>query len=129
MIEPVRINAGVAFWNEHAETLARAEQEFGVPAEIIVGIMGVETVYGRNTGRFRVLDVLTTLAFAYPETPNRDARMAFFRNELENALLLARKNSSIRSPCSAPSRARSACRNSCPAACSPMASITTTTAR
>ncbi|MES2901102.1 MAG: lytic murein transglycosylase B [Pseudomonadota bacterium] len=90
MIEPVRVNAGVKFWNEHAATLARAEAEFGVPAEIIVGIIGIETVYGRNTGRFRVLDVLATLAFAYPETPNKEARMRFFRGELENALLLAR---------------------------------------
>jgi membrane-bound lytic murein transglycosylase B len=87
----VRLNGGVKFWNEHADTLARAEAEFGVPAEIIVGILGVETVYGRNTGRFRVLDVLTTLAFAYPETPNRQSRMAFFRQELENTLLLARQ--------------------------------------
>ncbi|NML62057.1 lytic murein transglycosylase B [Massilia sp. RP-1-19] len=90
-IEPVRLNGGVTFWNENAAALARAEARFGVPAEIIVGIIGVETVYGRNTGRFRVLDTLTTLAFAYPETPNRDARMAFFRSELENTLLLARK--------------------------------------
>ncbi len=92
MLEPVRINAGVKFWIEHADLLARAEQEFGVPADIIVGIIGIETVYGRNTGRFRVLDVLTTLAFAYPEAPNQAARMAFFRGELENALVLARKN-------------------------------------
>ena len=91
-IEPVRINAGVAFWNQYADALARAEAEYGVPAEIIVGIIGVETVYGRNTGRFRVLDVLTTLAFAYPDAPNRDARQAFFRGELENTLLLARKS-------------------------------------
>ncbi|MES2018384.1 MAG: lytic murein transglycosylase B [Pseudomonadota bacterium] len=91
-IEPVRIGAGVKFWIEHADLLARAEQEFGVPAEVIVGIIGIETVYGRNTGRFRVLDVLTTLAFAYPESPNQAARMAFFRGELENALVLARKN-------------------------------------
>ena len=90
-IEPVRIEAGVAFWNENAAALARAEAEFGVPAEIIVGIIGVETVYGRNTGRFRVMDVLTTLAFAYPDTPNREARQVFFRSELENTLLLARK--------------------------------------
>ena len=92
MIEPVRINAGVAFWNTHAETLARAERDYGVPAEIMVGIIGIETVYGRNTGRFRVLDVLTTLAFAYPEAPNQATRMAFFRGELENTLVLARKN-------------------------------------
>lgn len=91
-IEPIRVGAGVKFWNENVAVLARAEAEYGVPAEIIVGIIGVETVYGRNTGRFRVVDVLTTLAFAYPETPNRVARMAFFRNELENVLLLARKN-------------------------------------
>jgi membrane-bound lytic murein transglycosylase B len=91
-IEPVRIDAGVSFWNENAAALARAEATYGVPAEIIVGIIGVETVYGRNTGRFRVMDVLTTLAFAYPETPNRDTRMSFFRGELENTLLLARKS-------------------------------------
>jgi membrane-bound lytic murein transglycosylase B len=90
-IEPVRVDGGVKFWDENADTLARAEAQFGVPAEIIVGIIGVETVYGRNTGRFRVLDTLATLAFAYPETPNRVARMAFFRSELENTLLLARK--------------------------------------
>ena len=91
-IEPVRINAGVKFWNDNAEALARAEREYGVPADIIVGIIGVETVYGRNTGRFRVLDALTTLAFSYPESPNRAARMAFFKGELENALLFARKD-------------------------------------
>ena len=90
-IEPVRINGGVRFWNENADALARAEARFGVPADIIVGIIGVETVYGRNTGRFRVLDTLATLAFAYPEAPNRVARMAFFRGELENTLLLARQ--------------------------------------
>ncbi|MET3132186.1 membrane-bound lytic murein transglycosylase B [Oxalobacteraceae bacterium GrIS 1.11] len=91
-IEPVRVGAGVQFWNDNAATLARAESLYGVPAEIIVGIIGVETVYGRNTGRFRVLDALTTLAFSYPNTPTRAARMAFFRDELESALLLARQN-------------------------------------
>ncbi|HEV7815179.1 MAG TPA: lytic murein transglycosylase B [Janthinobacterium sp.] len=91
-IEPVRIDGGVKFWNENAAALDRAENEYGIPAEIIVGIIGVETVYGRNTGRFRVLDALTTLAFSYPEAPARAARMAFFRNELENALLFARQN-------------------------------------
>lgn len=90
-IEPIRIRAGVRFWDEHADMLARAEQEFGVPSEIIVGLLGIETLYGRDTGRFRVLDALTTLAFAYPETPNRAERMAFFRSELENALLFARE--------------------------------------
>ena len=91
-VEPVRINAGAAFWNQNAEALARAEATYGVPAEIIVGIIGVETVYGRNTGNFRVMDAVTTLAFAYPNTPNRDARMAYFRGELENTLLFARES-------------------------------------
>lgn len=90
-VEPVRINAGVDFWNTYGVALARAEAQYGVPMEIIVGIIGVETVYGRNTGNFRVMDVLTTLAFDYPNTPNRDARMAFFRGELENTLLWARE--------------------------------------
>ena len=92
-IEPVRVAAGLAFWNEHAEALARAEKEYGVPADIIVGILGIETLYGQNTGGFRVIDVLTTLAFDYPDTPNRSARMDYFRDELENALLFARESS------------------------------------
>ncbi|MCG2585573.1 lytic murein transglycosylase B [Massilia sp. TS11] len=92
MVSPSRIAAGVSFWNTHAATLARAEAEFGVPAEIIVGILGVETLYGQNTGRFRVMDALTTLAFAYPEAPNRAARMDFFRAELESTLLFARQH-------------------------------------
>lgn len=91
-VEPVRINAGVAFWETHADALARAEERYGVPADIIVGIIGVETVYGRNTGSFRVLDALTTLAFDYPQTPNRMSRMEFFRGELENTLLYARES-------------------------------------
>lgn len=90
-VEPKRINAGVAFWDAYADELARAEETYGVPAEIIVGIIGVETIYGRNTGNFRVLDALTTLAFDYPDTPNRTTRMAFFRGELENTLLYARE--------------------------------------
>jgi membrane-bound lytic murein transglycosylase B len=90
-IEPIRVNAGVRFWNENAAALARAEAAYGVPAEIIVGIIGVETIYGRDTGRFRVVDTLATLAFAYPETPNQASRKAFFRSELANTLLLARE--------------------------------------
>ena len=91
-VEPIRINAGVAFWDRNAAALTRAEAQYGVPAEIIVGIIGVETVYGRNTGNFRVMDAITTLAFAYPDTPNREARMAYFRKELENTLLFARES-------------------------------------
>ncbi len=91
-IDPVRIRAGVAFWDNFEQDLDKAEKEFGVPAEIIVGIIGVESIYGRHVGSFRVLDVLTTLAFDYPDLPKRDARMAFFRSELEQALLFARES-------------------------------------
>ncbi len=91
-VEPVRIDAGVAFWNDYADALRRAEDKYGVPADIIVGILGVETVYGRNKGNFRVMDAVTTLAFAYPDTPTRDARMAYFRGELANTLLFARES-------------------------------------
>jgi len=80
-----RIDQGVAFWNEQAPILAAAEKKSGVPAEIIVAIIGVETAYGRNTGSYRVLDALATLAFHYPK------RAPFFRSELENFLLLTRE--------------------------------------
>jgi membrane-bound lytic murein transglycosylase B len=86
-IDPVRIAAGVRFWQENRQTLARAEQEFGVPAEIIVGILGVETIYGRTMGDFRVLDALATLAFDFPENHPRAAERArYFRGELEQFL-------------------------------------------
>ena len=91
-VDPVRINGGVQFWQDNADALAHAESQFGVPAEIIVAIIGVETVYGRNTGNFRVMDAITTLAFDYPDTPTRAARMEFFRGELENTLLFARES-------------------------------------
>ena len=91
-IEPRRLNAGTKFWNRYTVELERAQQEFGVPAEIIVGVLGVETMYGQAAGKFRVVDSLTTLAFAYPETPNREPRMAYFRNELKQALLYARES-------------------------------------
>ncbi len=91
-VEARRIKAGVAFWDRYEAALQRAEAEFGVPAEIIVGIIGVETIYGQTTGKFRVPDVLVTLAFAYPATQNREARMAYFREELTQTLLYARDN-------------------------------------
>ncbi|WP_035372825.1 lytic murein transglycosylase B [Pseudoduganella violaceinigra] len=90
-IEPKRIRAGIDFWNANRDALARAEALYGVPAEIIVGIIGVETLYGRDMGKFRVLDVLATLAFSYPPTPNREVRMAFFRSELEAAIVSSRQ--------------------------------------
>ncbi len=86
-IDPVRIQAGVKFWRDNAASLEKAEAEFGVPAEIIVGIIGIETIYGRDMGSFRVMDALTTLAFDFPKTEKRD-RSAFFRDELEQFLSL-----------------------------------------
>jgi membrane-bound lytic murein transglycosylase B len=86
-IDPVRIQAGVKFWRDNAATLERAEAEYGVPAEIIVGIIGVETIYGRDMGHYRVMDALATLAFDFPKTEKRD-RSAFFRDELEQFLSL-----------------------------------------
>ncbi len=84
-IVPMRITNGVAFMREHQDALAKAEKEYGVPAEIIVAIIGVETNYGKNMGSYRVIDALTTLAFDYPP------RAPFFRSELENYLLLTRE--------------------------------------
>lgn len=89
-VENGRISAGIAFWERNLETLNRAENIYGVPAEIIVGLIGVETIYGKNTGSFRALDALTTLAFSYPDIPNREARMIFFKNELAQLLLWSR---------------------------------------
>ena len=79
-----RVQFGLEFWNKYRHTLRRAEQQYGVPQEIIIAVIGVETIYGRNAGNFRVLDALITLAFDYPR------RAPFFRSELENYLLLAR---------------------------------------
>ncbi|MBP6276031.1 MAG: lytic murein transglycosylase B [Limnohabitans sp.] len=92
-IEPVRIQAGRQFWLKHRSTLERAEREYGVPASIIVSIIGVETLYGQNTGNFRVLDALGTLAFHFPTAHPRAAeRQAFFRSELEQFLLLTSRS-------------------------------------
>jgi membrane-bound lytic murein transglycosylase B len=88
-VEPVRIKAGSQFWLANRETLQRAEAETGVPASIIVGIIGVETIYGRNTGTFRIIDALCTLSFDFPAShPKAEARTAFFRGELEAYLAL-----------------------------------------
>ncbi|GAB1233409.1 lytic murein transglycosylase B [Ferrigenium sp. UT4] len=80
-----RIDGGLKFWKKNESVLARAQRQFGVPAEYIVAIIGVETLYGRNTGGYRALDALTTLAFSYPR------RADYFRGELEQFLLLARE--------------------------------------
>jgi len=80
-----RIDGGVTFWKQHADILERAREEYGVDPQVIVAIIGVETRYGGNTGRHRVLDALSTLAFDYPP------RSKFFTGELEQYLLLARE--------------------------------------
>ena len=80
-----RVKAGAAFWREHGEALERISADTGVDVEILVGIIGVETYFGRRTGSYRVLDALATLAFEYPP------RSKFFRNELEQFLLLVRE--------------------------------------
>ncbi|QWD98073.1 lytic murein transglycosylase [Polynucleobacter sp. MG-5-Ahmo-C2] len=87
-IEPVRLKAGKAFWEENQAFLSQVEQDSGVPAEIIVAIIGIETIYGRQTGNFRVKDVLSTLAFSYPETPNKPAREQLFKDQLKELILL-----------------------------------------
>lgn len=79
-----RIRDGVDFWVAHRDELDKASALTGVEPEYIVAILGVETQYGRQTGRYRVLDALSTLAFDYPE------RAPFFLSELENFLLLTR---------------------------------------
>lgn len=85
-VEPKRIRAGLAFWRDNEKWLARAEELYGVPAEIVVGIVGVETIYGQQMGGFRVIDALATLAFDFP-TGRRD-RSGFFRDELEQYFVL-----------------------------------------
>jgi membrane-bound lytic murein transglycosylase B len=85
-IEPVRITGGLDFWENNGAELKLAAALYGVPEEIIVAIIGVETIYGRNTGNFKVAEALATLAFDYP------SRADYFRSELEQFLLFAREN-------------------------------------
>ena len=88
-VDPIRIAAGVQFWQANQASLERAEAEFGVPAQLIVGIVGVETLYGQNIGSYRVLDALSTLAFDFPKQhPRAVERSAFFKAELESFLTL-----------------------------------------
>ena len=86
-INPKRISGGLQFWQRYADALQRAEKQYGVPQEIIVALIGVETMYGNNSGKYSVFEALTTLAFDYPR------RADFFRSELEQYLLLARDQS------------------------------------
>lgn len=88
-----RITGGVKFWHEHRAALEKATAEYGVPAEIILAILGVETYYGGNVGSYRVVDALSTLAFRYPP------RSRFFRSELGHFLQLTREeNMSLLTP-------------------------------
>jgi len=80
-----RVNAGVNFWRANQKTLDQVQKQYGVPADMIVAIIGVETLYGKNQGKYRVLDALTTLAFYYPK------RSEFFTKELREYLLLCRE--------------------------------------
>jgi membrane-bound lytic murein transglycosylase B len=80
-----RIRLGVQFWRAHTKTLVLAQKRYGVPPSMIVAIIGVETFYGANTGDYRVIDTLSTLAFSYP------SHQKFFRNELKQYLLLTRE--------------------------------------
>ena len=80
-----RIEGGKQFLHKHARTLGRAEREYGVPAHVIVAVLGVETLYGRRKGSYRVLDALATLGFDY------EPRATFFRKELKEFLLLTRE--------------------------------------
>lgn len=84
-ITPARAKEGARFWHEHEKVLAKVSKQYGVPAEIIVAIIGIETRYGQNEGDFRVIDALTNLAFDYPR------RSDYFRSELEQYLLLTRE--------------------------------------
>jgi len=84
IIDPIRISAGEKFWRENQAFLEKIERETGVPIEIIVGIIGIETMYGSNMGNFQVQDVLATLAFDYPPAANKAAREAMFTQQLED---------------------------------------------
>jgi membrane-bound lytic murein transglycosylase B len=84
-VNPERVTDGVQFWNDHRETLERVSAAYQVPPEYLVAILGIETKYGRSTGRYRVLDALATLAFDYPP------RQRYFSSELEQFLLLVKE--------------------------------------
>lgn len=86
-VEPIRIQAGTRFWQENKTALDKAASTYGVPASILVAIIGVETIYGRYTGSFRVLDALATLGFRYPDA-SRPERSQLFRDQLADLIQL-----------------------------------------
>lgn len=86
-VDPIRIRSGAEFWQQHYDLLAKTELKYGVPASVIVAIIGVETVYGRHTGDFKTLDALATLGFSYPDD-SRPERGELFRNQLADLIEL-----------------------------------------
>ena len=90
-VEPGRVRAGATFWRANEKWLKLAEERYGVPPEIVVGIVGVETLYGQQMGSYRVIDALATLAFDFPA--GRRDRSVFFRDELESFIVLCRNES------------------------------------
>lgn len=93
-IEPIRLKAGQAFWTKHKRWLDKAEADTGVPASLIVGVIGVETLYGQHMGNFRVIDALATLAFDFPAShPRAAVRTEYFLGELEQFLSLTHRAS------------------------------------
>ena len=129
-IDPIRIGAGVRFWQDNQATLERAEKEYGVPAEIIVGIIGVETIYGQQMGNFRVIDALATLAFDFPASAPARSRAQRILPRRAGAVPGAAQASraATRSRPWAATPAPWACRSSCPAAGSNGRWISTATA-
>lgn len=91
-VEPKRVRAGVAFWQLHRDTLLRAQAQTGVPVDIVLGIIGVETIYGQQMGNYRVLDALATLAFDFPQShPRAGARSQYFKGELAQFLSMMQR--------------------------------------
>lgn len=87
-VEPKRLAAGQQFWKKHQTFIKETSEKTGVPEEIIVAIIGVETIYGKQMGSFSTKDTLMTLGFQYPNTPNKTSREILFKNQLEDLILL-----------------------------------------
>ena len=88
--DEIRIQGGLDFWQQQQRWLTLAEQRYGVPPQVMAAIVGIETLYGRHMGNFRLLDALATLSFDFPE--GRSDRSPFFRQELEQFLVLCRRD-------------------------------------
>lgn len=97
-IEPRRFAAGQQFWKNNRRFIQQTSDKTGVPAEVIVSIIGVETIYGKNMGNFSVRDSLMTLGFNYPETPNKKARETLFKSQLEDLVALCWKENPKATP-------------------------------